>query len=95
MSKKIGEGHAAAMARQGLHELQNAVYADSNVAQHHAEPGSFGTPTQGEIAAERRDETPAMEQPSILDGHARDAEAAVKAAEREPRQPQVPEPERD
>ena len=50
---KIGEGHAAAMLRQGLRELRAAVYPESNVAQT-PEYGLYGTLTPGEIADDRR-----------------------------------------
>lgn len=59
--RKIGEGHAQAMLRQGLREIQNLVFP-SNVG---PEPGTFGSPTQGEIAAERHPDPRA----SILDRH--------------------------
>ena len=53
MSKrKIGEGHAGAMLRQGLRELRAAMYPGSNVAQA-TEYGMYGTATQGEIAEAR------------------------------------------
>ena len=66
--RKLGEGHAQAMLRQGFKELQAAVFSESNVARE-PEPGSFGHPTQGEIAAERRSDP----QASILDRHSEDA----------------------
>lgn len=68
--RKIGEGHAQAMLRQGLKELQSAMYTGSNVARD-AEPGTFGSPTQGEIAAGRRPD----QSPSILDTHTQNAKA--------------------
>src|SRR5271170_6439463 len=50
--RKIGAGHAAAMARLGLKELRNAVNPSrESVAD--AEIGLYGTQTQGEIAAAR------------------------------------------
>lgn len=78
--RKIGEGHAQAMLRQGLKELQAAVYSESNVARE-PEPGTFGSPTQGEIAAERRADPGA----SILDRHSEDARQHVQANAREER----------
>lgn len=51
--RKIGEGHAAAMARLGLKELRGAFYSQSNVAQP-SEYGLCGTRTPGEIADDRR-----------------------------------------
>jgi hypothetical protein len=64
--RKIGEGHAAAMLRQGLKELQAAVVDPSSNVAREPEPGTFGTPTQGEIASDRRPDI----QPSALDKHA-------------------------
>ncbi len=52
-STKIGAGHAAAMARQGLRELRAAVYPESNVAQH-PEMGVYGSLTPGEVADSRK-----------------------------------------
>lgn len=51
-ARKIGEGHAKAMGRQGLKELRASLYSESNVAQQ-PEYGLYGTKTQGEIADER------------------------------------------
>jgi hypothetical protein len=49
---KIGEGHAAAMARLGLRELRNAFNpSKESVADN--EVGLYGNSTQGEIAAAR------------------------------------------
>lgn len=53
VSQPIGKGHATAMLRLGLHELQGAMYTNSNVAQP-GEIGVFGRPTQGELADDRR-----------------------------------------
>lgn len=52
---KIGAGHAEAMFRQGLAELRNALYPESNVAQQ-AQYGLYGTKTPGEVAESRRSE---------------------------------------
>src|SRR5579859_7289233 len=50
--RKIGAGHAAAMARLGLKELRNAANPSrESVAD--AEIGLYGTQTQGEIAEAR------------------------------------------
>lgn len=54
---KIGAGHASAMFRQGLRELRNALYPESNVASPVTEYGVYGTKTPGEIA-EARETTP-------------------------------------
>lgn len=62
---KIGEGHAAAMARLGLRELRGAMYPESNVAQQ-PEYGLWGTQTPGEVAAARREGSLDLEQESIL-----------------------------
>jgi hypothetical protein len=58
---KIGEGHASAMARQGLRELRGALYPESNVAQN-PEYGLYGTKTPGEIAEDRRPEERDLEE---------------------------------
>ena len=65
---KIGAGHAAAMARQGLRELRAAFYPGSNVAQS-AEYGLYGTRTPGEVAESRRAEELNEEPRSQLDEH--------------------------
>jgi hypothetical protein len=50
--RKIGDGHAAAMARLGLKELRNAINPSrESVAD--SEIGLYGTQTQGEIAQAR------------------------------------------
>lgn len=54
MARKIGEGHAAAMARLGLRELRGALYPASNVGQQ-SEYGLYGTLTPGEVADSRSD----------------------------------------
>ena len=51
--RKIGEGHAGAMFRQGLRELRGTLYPESNVAQQ-TEYGMFGTETPGEVAEARK-----------------------------------------
>ncbi len=52
MSRKIGEGHAAAMFRLGFKELRNAVNPSrESVAD--TEVGLYGSQTQGEIAKAR------------------------------------------
>ncbi len=79
-SPKIGAEHASAMWRQGLRELREAVYPESNVAQP-AEYGVYGTKTPGEVAQDRRadardaEEAPAEARESALDQRARQAEA--------------------
>lgn len=74
-TRKIGEGHAQAMLRQGLREAQALFYSGSNIARE-PEPGMFGNPTQGEIAADRRPD----QNPSIIDAHTHDARAQSLAA---------------
>src|ERR1700722_5693821 len=50
--EKIGDGHAAAMARFGLKELRNAINPSrESIADN--EIGLYGTQTQGEIAEAR------------------------------------------
>lgn len=75
MAKKWGAGHVAAMGRMGLHELQAAVYPDSNVAQR-AEVGAVGSPTQGEVASARKEDQAQSEpqQESVVDRYVREAE---------------------
>ena len=74
---KIGEGHAGAMGRLGLHELRAAAYPGSNIAQH-SEYGLYGTRTPGEVAEARRgDERDLEEEPrqdSVLDDRMHQAE---------------------
>ena len=50
--RKIGSGHAAAMARLGLKELRNAVNPSRESAAD-AEIGLYGSLTRGEIADAR------------------------------------------
>ena len=50
---KIGAGHLAGMARQGLRELRSAMYDGSNVAQP-PDLGIYGNATPGEVADARR-----------------------------------------
>jgi hypothetical protein len=73
---KIGAGHAAAMARLGLRELRGALYPASNVAQQ-SEHGLYGTATQGEIVAAKKDSVPdrSEEKESVLADHMQQAEA--------------------
>jgi hypothetical protein len=52
MGRKIGEGHASAMARLGIKELRNAV-SPSRESAADTEMGLYGTATQGEIAQDR------------------------------------------
>ncbi len=52
MSRKIGEGHLAAMGRLGLKELRNA-FNPSRESVADSEIGLYGTATQGEIAQAR------------------------------------------
>jgi len=77
---KIGEGHLAAMGRQGLREVRNALYPESNVSQQ-PEYGLYGTRTPGEVAEARRDDGRDFEEEknadrgSILDDRMKEAEA--------------------
>src|ERR1700692_1442960 len=78
MSRKIGDGHAAAMARLGLKELRNAATPSrESVADN--EIGLYGTQTQGEIAEARGGPGSGPEQessskPSLLDELRKDAD---------------------
>jgi hypothetical protein len=77
---KIGEGHLAAMGRQGLKEMRNALYPGSNVSQQ-PEYGLYGTRTPGEVAEARRDngrdfeEEKTADRGSILEDRMRQAES--------------------
>lgn len=51
-SPKIGEGHAAGMARQGLKELAQALPAFPDSVRPVEEPGVFGNPTQQIVTQE-------------------------------------------
>lgn len=64
---KIGDGHLAAMARLGVHELRNAMYADSNVAQRHGEYGIYGNATPQEIVAARQGKDADKDGPELGD----------------------------
>lgn len=88
---KMGVGHAGAMWRQGLNELRNSLYSDSNVARQ-VEQGIYGTLTQGEIAEARRDARgqEADVEPSLMDEWVREAKARSERDE----PPHEPEPER-
>lgn len=88
-SSKIGAGHAAAMARLGLHEIRNAFYSDSNVAQRHGEYGIYGNATPQEIVAARGGGRDALgrdtdQRESVLDDRLQQAEARVEH-ERQPK----------
>jgi len=52
-TRKIGDGHAAAMARLGLRELRELGNPGGNAIQH-SEYGLYGTLTPGEVAESRR-----------------------------------------
>jgi hypothetical protein len=82
---KIGEGHAEAMARQGLKELRAAFYPSSNVAAM-TEYGMYGTKTQGEVASDRRDDMidPEDEGHSVLQEKLQRAADKMQGMTREP-----------
>jgi len=83
----IGSEHAAAMFRQGLHELRGALYPESNIAQP-LETGIVGTITAGEVADARRNYERTLDEESthgsVLDERLRAIEAQP-AQERETR----------
>lgn len=87
---KIGDGHAAAMFRQGLSELRGALYNESNVAQH-PQYGLYGTPVPGEIAEARGGEVreQSAEPMSVVEDRLKTAELQP-----EPREPEPPAPDR-
>ncbi|MFO0942067.1 MAG: hypothetical protein U0930_15115 [Pirellulales bacterium] len=74
---KIGSEHAAAMFRQGLHELRNIFnFENSNIVTT-TEQGVWGTKTPGEVARDRRDlNQPEQQQEadSIVDSHMHSAQ---------------------
>jgi hypothetical protein len=76
------------MARQGLQELRNALYPDSNVAVSHVESGVYGTALPSEVAAERQKDLQPGEapSPSILESRVKEADrqANLTPHEREP-----------
>lgn len=51
--RKIGEGHAAGMLRQGLAELRNAFNPSKESVAAETDLGLYGAATQGEIAQAR------------------------------------------
>ena len=53
----VGDGHAAAMGRQGFKELAHGLLPAFPHGQYIVEePGLLGNPTQSEVANERKDE---------------------------------------
>jgi hypothetical protein len=89
-SRKIGEGHAAAMLRLGGKEIRNVAYPGSNIAQP-TEYGIFGTLTPGEIAEARRSEERDLEEEpkSILGEWLKRAERTNDDRGRENREPEM------
>jgi hypothetical protein len=87
---KIGEGHLAAMFRQGLRELRAAFYPESNVAQP-GEYGLYGTRTPGEVAEARRsDDRQLEEEPKdVLGQYLNRAERSQTDRSRESREPDL------
>ncbi len=79
-SPKIGAGTMQAMARQGLHELRNALYPDSNVAAH-PESGMYGTALPSEVAAQRQGELQPGEPPqaSVIESQIKEADRQAQA----------------
>lgn len=87
VSQPLGKGHVTAMLRLGLHEIQGAMYAESNVVQP-VEYGVFGSATPGEIAAARRSpEMSDKDSPSILNDTIN--RAAERSSERSTREREV------
>lgn len=83
---KFGAGTLAGMTRMGLHELRNAVYSESNVAQRQPDYGVYGNATPQEIVSARSsEEREAPEPPSALEEmHAQaEAHAQIRQPERE------------
>lgn len=84
-------GSLAAYGRLGIHELRNALYPESNVAQGHSEYGMWAQPTPSQIQqaqekdgvapdAQKANEVPPQ---SILGERMRDAERSAEYRERE------------
>lgn len=73
---KFGAGHAGAMWRQGLSELRNGFYPESNIARGQVEYGIWGTLTPGEVARERDESVRDLnnEPQSTLESKIRDLE---------------------
>lgn len=93
---KFGAGHASAMWRQGLAELRQALYTDSNIAQP-PQYGIYGTKTPGEVMRERSgsDAPPEFSEPgeaprSIFDGRLEEQGPSGEDRDHEP-----PAPERE
>jgi hypothetical protein len=86
---KIGDGHAAAMFRQGLAELRAALYTESNVAQP-AEYGLYGTPTPSEVSQARGGEAPARDDgpSSIVDSRMIEADTGRDTDSRDSAEPE-------
>lgn len=76
---KIGAGHLQAMGRLGLAELRAAVFPGSEIAQ--SDPGIYGSATQSEVVAQRRDEmqSPAGDRSSVIDDRLKEAERQAGA----------------
>src|ERR1700735_4252626 len=84
--RKIGSGHAEAMARLGLKELRNA-FNPSRESVADNEIGLYGTQTQGEIAEARGGPGQGLEQESpggklSLDDLRDEAQQRAKESER-------------
>ena len=77
MERKIGEGHASAMARLGFKELRNAMNPSRESAAD-TEIGLYGTATQGEIAQDRGSYGLDAEQEKPLDNAAQGKEVSDK-----------------
>lgn len=86
-------GSLAAYGRLGIHELRNALYPESNVAQGHSEYGMWAAPTPGQVQqaqekdgiapdSQKGNEVPPQ---SILDERMRDAERSAEHRERDDR----------
>jgi hypothetical protein len=88
MARKIGEGHFSGWLRMGLHEVRNAFYTNSNIAQKQPEMGIFGQLTLGEVAEGRRGPAEGLEQEAAQD-HGLTLDDRLQQAERRD------EPERD
>ena len=93
---KFGAGHVSAFMRQGLEELRNVVYPESNVAEPHTMYGIYRTQTPGEVATARREDAHSSpssepialeeERGSVLGDTMKQVEANREAAGRDDRE---------
>lgn len=81
--RKIGDQALKAMGALGLEELRNAIFAQSNVAQHSTEPGMWGDRSYGEVADDRN-QSASQERKSLLAEKIKQVEMTRDGREHEP-----------